>query len=64
MDNGAYLRYKAANPEPNPILSLGDKLTQPDAELNNGEIVLLTLCMLLAFYALFKVVQRVMRALR
>jgi hypothetical protein len=64
MDNGAYLRYKAANPEPNPIISLGDKLSQPEAELNNGEIIVLTLCMLLALYALFKVVQRLMRALR
>jgi len=58
MDNGAYEKYRQENPVVNTLLTTYEHLTLFPEKLTNEEIVLIATFVLLAVYAVVKLIKK------
>ncbi len=58
MDNGAYEKYRQENPVVNTLLTTYEHLTLFPEKLTNEEIVLMATFVLLAVYAVVKLIKK------
>ena len=58
MDNGAYEKYRLENPVVNTLLTTYEHLTMFPEKLTNEEIVLIATFVLLAVYAVVKLIKK------
>jgi hypothetical protein len=61
MDNGAYQKYKQENPDVYTPLSTYDYLDNYVHTLTNAEIVVCTVAVVLAVFALFKILKKIVK---
>ncbi|TRZ68089.1 MAG: hypothetical protein D4R98_02890 [Comamonadaceae bacterium] len=58
MDNGAYEKYRLENPVVNTLLTTYEHLTMFPEKLTNTEIFLISIFVLLAIYAVVRLIKK------
>ena len=62
MDNGAYEKYRQENPIVNTLLMTYEHLTMFPEKLTNQEILLIAIFVLLAIYAVVRLIKKLKKS--